>query len=627
MDWKSRCWLGVVGSLAARTSADLIVLLPGWNIPPETAGSVALFPLEHLLLAYAALAILLSLLLALVGPVLDQRQFLWGSVLWSLGVLVTDRLLGGLAGWERLGIAAGQLTQLLVTYALLPRLVEATGVPLLRGHSILAAALLLGAGGGALLTRVLPTVLPLLPLPEAALGLYVLALGLAGLGAAAFPALSLLSLREAAGRWLAALGAVGRDGVAQGSLWGAAGFFSLAAVPWMDFLQQIVARGGNSAGISWSYGTLVGALSGCFLLSLQGHLRRGLGLVPLAASGLVALGLFLGKEDAPLTSFWGGAWGFCAVWACVPLAAHYHLQLLVREQPQMLTLFVPVACLLSAGLLHGATTLENIWGPGFSLLLGTTLATAVAALAAWYWLGRNFLEQLLEWLVWPCYRIHGQGPGLACFPLQGPVLVLSNHTSWFDPVWLGKVLPRKLTPMMTSLFYDLPGLHFLMKYVVRAIRVQAASFRREVPELQEAIRILDEGGCVVLFPEGACRKSETELLRPFGQGVWHILRQRPQTPVVLCWIEGGWGSFWSYAGGPPLRHKYPDFWRRIDIAVSPPQVVPAEILAHHRRTRDYLRRCCAATRSYLGLPIPRLEDEVLEETKSQPASEPHPENE
>jgi 1-acyl-sn-glycerol-3-phosphate acyltransferase len=167
--------------------------------------------------------------------------------------------------------------------------------------------------------------------------------------------------------------------------------------------------------------------------------------------------------------------------------------------------------------------------------------------------------------------------------------------------------------MMTSAFYDLPGLKWLMVYVVGAIRVQDSNFRREAPELNIAIKALDRGQCVVIFPEGRLRRDEGTLLRQFGQGVWHILSQRPKTPVVVCWIEGGWGSFMSYFNGPPMKNKSMDWWRSIKIAVTNPQTLTADVLADDRITRTYLMQQCLAARKILGLspepngsPLPEL---------------------
>src|SRR5262249_25156483 len=131
---------------------------------------------------------------------------------------------------------------------------------------------------------------------------------------------------------------------------------------------------------------------------------------------------------------------------------------------------------------------------------------AVIALVAWRAYFRESIELLLEILLWPIYRIRAAGPGRGRVPLKGPLLVVANHSAWSDPVWLAKVLPRRVIPMMASTFYDLPVLRWLMVRVVRAIRVERSAFRREAPELQEAIAALDRGECVAIFPEGFLKR-------------------------------------------------------------------------------------------------------------------------
>jgi 1-acyl-sn-glycerol-3-phosphate acyltransferase len=235
-----------------------------------------------------------------------------------------------------------------------------------------------------------------------------------------------------------------------------------------------------------------------------------------------------------------------------------------------------------------------------------TALAILAAVWAWWTFFRETLELALEILLFPMYRIRARGPGVAAFPCSGPLIVIANHSAWFDPVWLAKVLPRRLIPMMTSVFYDLPVMRWLMVHVAHAIRVQASTFRREVPELKEAVAVLDRGECLVIFPEGAMRKSAQQPLRPFGQGVWHILHERPGTPIVVCWIEGGWGSYFSYCNGPPTKNKRFDFRRAIDIAVTPPRMLPADLLENHKATRSFLMQACLEARAILGLEVPSL---------------------
>jgi 1-acyl-sn-glycerol-3-phosphate acyltransferase len=214
---------------------------------------------------------------------------------------------------------------------------------------------------------------------------------------------------------------------------------------------------------------------------------------------------------------------------------------------------------------------------------------------------RPTLELLLEFLFLPMYRIRAHGPGVSQFPLRGPVLIVANHASYADPFWLGKVVPRALTPMMTSVYFDLPAIRWLMVHVVHAIRVPASRFRREAPELNEAVAVLRRGGCMLIFPEALLRRTANRLLRQFGQGVWHILQACPQTPVVVCWIEGGWGSYASYFNGPPMQNKSLDWNRRIDIGLAAPQVLAPSVLADQRTTRSFLMQACLDCRRYLGL--------------------------
>ena len=124
--------------------------------------------------------------------------------------------------------------------------------------------------------------------------------------------------------------------------------------------------------------------------------------------------------------------------------------------------------------------------------------------------------------------------------------------------------------------------------------------RRDIPELEAAIELLDKGGTVLIFPEGYMRRKEEMVLRRFGQGIWRILCKRPQTPVFACWIDGGWGSYFSYWHGSPTKNKRMDWWRRVDIGVSEPMVVDADTLADMNETRNKLMQACLQARRWLG---------------------------
>lgn len=258
---------------------------------------------------------------------------------------------------------------------------------------------------------------------------------------------------------------------------------------------------------------------------------------------------------------------------------------------------------------------------GFALAdLGPPAGFAVALLltvAAVIFFARDLVELAVEPLLAIMNPIRGCGPGLKILPTRGPVLVLANHAAWFDPLWVAKLVPLRMRPLMTSRFFDLPIIAFLMRRVFHAIRVPETGFRREAPEIADAIAALDRGESVLIFPEGWLRRKEELPLKRFGQGIYQILREKPQTPVIVCWIEGSWGSYVSHKGGAPTKNKRPDLFHVIRIGICEPQVLSLEMLHDHRATRSHLMHECVRARTFLGLPeVPlppfRIEDDANE---------------
>ncbi|MSQ96241.1 MAG: MFS transporter [Gemmataceae bacterium] len=365
--------------------------------------------------------------------------------------------------------------------------------------------------------------------------------------------------------------------------------------------------------VSWVAG---GVALGSLLAGLQKHPRRVLALVPFGGIGFtLGMAYAAGGEDPNL-------W-FCALVGMtagvinVPLAATYQAALPADARGNGMSvrnmtdyIFAMVVALGMIVLTHFAalTPAQQLW------IIASV--SGCATVGAWWVFRREVAEQLLEFAFAIMFRFRSAGPGLEKFPLKGPVIVVANHSCYMDPLLLGKVLPRSLIPMMTSVFFDHWFLRWTMTYLADAIRVEKSGFRRDVPELRVAIAALDAGKCLVIFPEGRLRRSEEQPLKMFGQGVWHILKERPQTPVVVCWIEGGWGSYFSYFKGPPTKGKKFDIAHPIGIAVGEPHLLGEELLADQRATRQYLMEQCLAARQHLGLApfvAPQVEAETREE--------------
>src|SRR5262249_33209886 len=290
---------------------------------------------------------------------------------------------------------------------------------------------------------------------------------------------------------------------------------------------------------------LGGIAFGCLLAALPPPPTRVLGVVPFGVTGL-AIGLIIAAAAGglgPTLSVWLGVMiGLIHV----PLAATYQAALPADARGNGTALYAFTECVLIAATAFGMNYLgqAGLLSPSGQLWLIAVIAIVAVPLSFWMLL-RQAVELVVELAVWPMYRIRAVGPGIDDFPSRGPLLVVANHSSWLDPVWVAKALLRWVIPMMTSVFYDLPVLRRLMK-LGGVIRVQASRFRREVPEIAEAVAALDRGECVLLFPEGWMRRRDDQPVKQFGQGIARLLKERPQTPVLVCWIEGGWGSFFSW---------------------------------------------------------------------------------
>jgi 1-acyl-sn-glycerol-3-phosphate acyltransferase len=336
----------------------------------------------------------------------------------------------------------------------------------------------------------------------------------------------------------------------------------------------------------WFAGSAVG---GAAVALLYWSPYRALGLVPVAATAWVAAtahGVYWGE--------WPGRAHGTALGVMVGA--------LVRGRrgaaPAGEAAVLGCAVALGAGLAWAVVERGRPFDGAEWVVLG---AAAALVGVAWARLFRPAFELALEPVLWAAYRIRWAGPGLTRFPPTGPCLILANHGCWFDPIFLAKVFPRPITPMMTSRFYDLPVIRRLVT-AFGVIRVPEKALKKDAPEVREAIAALDRGECVVIFPEGYLRRTADRPLRRFGQGVWQVLKARPSTPVYATWIEGGWGSFTSYFNGPPTKNKKKDFRRPVGVGVSAPVAVPSAELEDHLRTRIHLMNLVGEARKHIGLP-------------------------
>jgi len=96
--------------------------------------------------------------------------------------------------------------------------------------------------------------------------------------------------------------------------------------------------------------------------------------------------------------------------------------------------------------------------------------------------------------------------GLRHVPTSGPVIIASNHLSFSDSIFMPLVVPRKVTFLAKSEYFTSPGIKgFIKKLTFIAlgqVPVDRSGGKRSQAALLTGLRVLNEGSCIGIYPEG-----------------------------------------------------------------------------------------------------------------------------
>ena len=112
-------------------------------------------------------------------------------------------------------------------------------------------------------------------------------------------------------------------------------------------------------------------------------------------------------------------------------------------------------------------------------------------------------------------------------PLEGGLVVASNHFSWIDPPVLGAAIPRTLYFMAKVEAHRVPGLGQLMRSFGAFSVRRGESDREAVRTMRQIVR---DGHALGLFVEGTRQRSGRARARAAGRGDGRDQRGRP----VIC---------------------------------------------------------------------------------------------
>lgn len=150
-------------------------------------------------------------------------------------------------------------------------------------------------------------------------------------------------------------------------------------------------------------------------------------------------------------------------------------------------------------------------------------------------------------------RVHGREH----LPERGPALLAPNHVSFIDAVLLLLTSSRPVRMVAYADHVEKWWIRWLARWM-GVIPIRPG--RRSVLEsIRRARAALEAGELVCIFPEGAL--TRTGQLGAFKPGLLAIL-EGTQAPLIPVYLDGLWGSIFSYEGGRffwklPKRWPYP----------------------------------------------------------------------
>jgi 1-acyl-sn-glycerol-3-phosphate acyltransferase len=133
-------------------------------------------------------------------------------------------------------------------------------------------------------------------------------------------------------------------------------------------------------------------------------------------------------------------------------------------------------------------------------------------------------------------------------PTSGPLLVLANHQSMFDPVLVGLASRRYLSYLARKNLFEQPVLAPLIKSL-NAIPIDRGLGKDGIQAVLDA---LGQGQAVLIFPEG--ERTHNGEVQPLKPGV-SLLIKRLSCPIVPVGIAGAfaaWGRFTKIPCPSPL---------------------------------------------------------------------------
>jgi acyl-[acyl-carrier-protein]-phospholipid O-acyltransferase/long-chain-fatty-acid--[acyl-carrier-protein] ligase len=344
--------------------------------------------------------------------------------------------------------------------------------------------------------------------------------------------------------------------------WGFAGFINL----WSIGVAKELTDGGVEFGrVSSKFmaAASLGMIGGFGTASLLLKRRIELGWVPVAGVAMTLSSLVLALVPFSSTAFLVmlAVTAFFAAIFLTPLNAYLQDRCPPGRRGEILAATNLQDCLAGAmvvlAMLAFSFVRRALGDPWWLGLHAQLLLAAVACGVITIYIARLIPADLVRVvglaIIRLIYRIRSTGS----FPEKGGVLLLPNHITWADAFFLTAACPRPVRFVMEAGFTGNTAVR-VFSQLFDTVPITSSKPREALRASAEALR---EGHVVCIFPEGQLTRTGTlqELKRGF-----EIIARQAGCPLVPAWIDGAWGSIFSFEG----NRFFTKFPRRLRYGIS-----------------------------------------------------------
>jgi len=117
---------------------------------------------------------------------------------------------------------------------------------------------------------------------------------------------------------------------------------------------------------------------------------------------------------------------------------------------------------------------------------------------------------------------------------KGPLLVIGNHTSFYDFLYMARILyPHRINFIVAAKYFRFPGLSLVFRW---AQAIPKNLFSADIRTVSRSVSVIKQGGIVGIYPEGQISLGGITL--PLPEGIGKLVKHLG-VPVVAVKTYGG----------------------------------------------------------------------------------------